>query len=138
MNRHVMPEPGLLEALADIPDNEPVVMLNLLRFRGQAEYDAASPHAGCNGREAYSRYGAVASKQVAAVGGKPIWMGLAQLTLIGPSDEKWDEVLLIEYPSRQAFLKMVAEPEYLAAVEHRDAALEDSRLVAMRAIARRG
>jgi uncharacterized protein (DUF1330 family) len=108
-------------------------MLNLLRYRPHAAYPASSPHAPCTGREAYARYGAIAVKHVEAVGGQPIWMGEPQLTVIGPSDETWDEVLLVRYPSRQAFLKMATNPEYLACTEHRTAALADSRLVAMRA-----
>jgi hypothetical protein len=60
-------------------------------------------------------------------------MGDAQLTLIGPSEESWDDVLLVEYPSRKAFIAMTSNPEYLACTVHRTAALADSRLVAMRA-----
>jgi len=51
-------------------------------------------------------------------------------TLIAPEAEEWDDALLVEYPSRAAFLEMVSQPEYLAAAPHRSAALEDSRLIA--------
>ena len=44
--------------------------------------------------------------------------------------ERWDEILLVEYPSAAAFAAMVTSPEYKAIVFHRTAALEDSRLVA--------
>jgi uncharacterized protein (DUF1330 family) len=131
MSNHIHPDPAVLEALAGLADGEPVVMLNMLRFREQASYPEGSPHAHCSGREAYARYGAEAVKHVAAVGGKPIWMGAAQLTIIGPSDEPWDDVLLVEYPSRKAFLTMASNPDYLACSVHRTAALADSRLIAM-------
>jgi uncharacterized protein (DUF1330 family) len=133
MTNHIHPEGAALDALAKLPDAEPVVMLNLLRYREQAAYPAGSQHAPCTGREAYARYGAIAVRHVQAVGGQPIWMGESQLTVIGPSHETWDEVLLVQYPSRQAFLGMAANPEYLACTEHRTAALADSRLIAMRA-----
>lgn len=133
MPSHVHPDRAVLEALSQLADDEPVVMLNLLRFRDHASYAEGSPHAPCSGREAYARYGAVAVRHVQAVGGKPVWMGDAQLTLIGPADEPWDEVLLVEYPSRKAFLTMASNPEYLACTVHRTAALADSRLIAMRA-----
>lgn len=133
MSHHVHPERAALEALAKLPDDEPVVMLNLLRFRDQARYAADSSHAPCSGREAYARYGARALLHVQAVGGKPLWRGVPQQTLIGPADEAWDEVLLVQYPSRKAFLTMVSNADYLASTEHRTAALADSRLVAMRA-----
>jgi uncharacterized protein (DUF1330 family) len=71
-------------------------------------------------------------KHVKTVGGKPIFRGAAQLTLIGPTADPWDEVLLVQYPSRAAFLRMISDPDYLAASVHRTAALEDSRLIAMR------
>jgi uncharacterized protein (DUF1330 family) len=130
---HIHPERSVIEALANLPDGEPVVMLNLLRFRREAAYPDDSGHAPCSGREAYARYGAQALRHVQAVGGKPIWMGQGQQTVIGPSDEAWDEVLLVQYPSRRAFLAMTANPEYLACTVHRTAALADSRLIAMRA-----
>jgi uncharacterized protein (DUF1330 family) len=133
---HIHPERSAIEALAKLPDGEPVVMLNLLRFRSEAVYPDGSAHAPCSGREAYARYGAEAIRHVQAVGGKPIWTGQAQQTIIGPSDEAWDEVLLVQYPSRQAFLAMTANAEYLACTVHRTAALADSRLIAMRAAPR--
>ena len=52
---YLHPERAALEALAKLPDDEPVVMLNLLRFRARAEYPEGSGHAPCTGREAYRR-----------------------------------------------------------------------------------
>ncbi|HSW12772.1 MAG TPA: DUF1330 domain-containing protein, partial [Solimonas sp.] len=83
-------------------------------------------------REAYGRYAVLAEKRVRAVGGEPVFMAEAIGRFIGPEDESWDEVLLVRYPSMQAFLQMVSNPEYRAETVHRTAALEDSRLVVMR------
>jgi uncharacterized protein (DUF1330 family) len=135
---HLHPEREALEALAKLPDDEPVVMLNLLRFRAQAEYPQGSGHAPCTGREAYRRYGEKAFRHVQTVGGNAVWMGEVQITLIGPTDDAWDEMVLVQYPSRRAFLQMVADPDYLASTVHRTAALADSRLIAMRSASRRG
>jgi uncharacterized protein (DUF1330 family) len=52
--------------------------------------------------------------------------------VIGPDSEQWDDAVLIEYPSREAFLEMLSQPEYQAAAPHRTAALEDSRLIMTR------
>ena len=134
---YLHPERDALEALAKLPDDEPVVMLNLLRYRARAEYPEGSAHAPCSGRDAYRRYGEQAFRHVQAVGGNTLWMGEAQSTLIGPTDDPWDDVLLVQYPSRRAFLQMVTNPAYLASTVHRTAALADSRLIAMRATARR-
>jgi uncharacterized protein (DUF1330 family) len=111
------------------PDDGPIVMLNLLRYRERAEYPSDSGHSACSGREAYDRYSAVAVQKVASVGGRILWLGQSFLTLIGPGEEKWDDVVLVEYPSRKAFLDMVSMPDYLAASVHRTAALADSRLI---------
>jgi uncharacterized protein (DUF1330 family) len=107
-------------------------MLNLLRYRERAEYPPGTDASACSGREAYARYATVALVKVAAVGGRFLWMGSASASLIGPDTEAWDDVALVEYPSRQAFLQMVAMADYQAAVVHRSAALMDSRLIPTR------
>lgn len=118
----------LPEILAALPDNTAIVMLNLLKFRDRALYrDGASD---CAGREAYARYAAVALQKVAQVGGQPLFMGTAAAFIIAPPDEVWHEVLLVRYPSVQAFSAMLAMPDYRAATVHRTAALEDARLIA--------
>lgn len=111
-------------------DGAPIVMINLLRYREQAAYPEGSGASACSGREAYQRYGALAAQRVASVGGRLLWMGQVQASVIAPHDEAWDDAILVEYPSRKAFLEMVAQPEYQAAAIHRTAALADSRLIA--------
>jgi uncharacterized protein (DUF1330 family) len=128
---HVEPDGTALAALADLPDDEPVVMLNLLRFRDEAWYPQDAPHPPCSGREAYARYGEAAFRHVRAVGGEPVLQGTPELAVIGP-DGEWDEVVVVRYPSRAAFLRMLADPDYRAVTVHRSAALADSRLVALR------
>jgi uncharacterized protein (DUF1330 family) len=49
--------------------------------------------------------------------------------LIGPSDERWDHCFIAEYPSVAAFVEMIRDPIYREAVKHRQAAVEDSRLI---------
>lgn len=53
-----------------------------------------------------------------------------EVALIAPAGEQWDELLLVRYPSKEAFLSMIGDPEYQAATVHRTAALADSRLLA--------
>ena len=50
------PTADQVRALRDAGPDGPVVMLNLLKFREQANYPAGSPHAPCSGAEAYRRY----------------------------------------------------------------------------------
>ena len=107
----------------------PIVMINLLRYREQANYPPGFDATPCSGREAYQRYAAVALHKVAGVGGKLVWMGTVKGAVIAPEGEEWDDALLVYYPSRQAFLDMVSQPDYQAAAGHRTAALADSRLL---------
>lgn len=129
---HLHPDEAAFAALAGLSNAQPVVMLNMLRFREQAAYPEGSGFAPCTGREAYARYAARAIAHVHATGGKTLYRGAAQAVVIGPQDERWDEVLLVQYPSPQAFLAMIMQPDYLACSVHRTAALLDSRLIALR------
>ena len=49
--------------------------------------------------------------------------------LIGPKDKKWDICFIAEYPDADAFITMIRDPMYQAAVIHRQAAVKDSRLI---------
>lgn len=115
-----------LGILAGIPEGSSVVMLNLLRFHAVAQYDDGTEV--CSGSEAYERYSQIARPALARVGASLVFMGRPAKSLIGPSDERWDLMLLIKYPSVEAFSSMVSAPEYQAALKHRTAALEESRL----------
>lgn len=116
------------------PDDEPIVMLNLLKFRARAEYpEGGAARESGTGREAYKRYSKAVMPLLWEVGGQPLWMGDARASVIAPDDESWDEVLLVHYPSRSAFLRMVKSAPYQAILHHRTAALADSRLIETRA-----
>jgi uncharacterized protein (DUF1330 family) len=123
----IFPTQSQLEHLSSLPADEPVVMLNLLRFKE----NASDPDEGLSGREAYERYGREAAPYLAKAGGRLLNAAEARHTVIGPEDE-WDLALLVEYPSAQRFLEMASDPGYLEAHVHRDAALADSRLIATR------
>jgi uncharacterized protein (DUF1330 family) len=114
---------------ADMPADQPILMLNLLRYHADARYPADSPHAPCSGRDAYARYSRTALTKVRGVGGNVQLLAQARAALIAPAGEQWDEVLLVRYPSPRAFLGMLDDAEYQAATVHRTAALADSRLI---------
>ena len=77
------------------------------------------------------RYGAGVTPLIGAAGGEQVWQGRQAAMVIGPQDKDWHLVVLVRYPSAQAFVAMVASDDYRAVVRHRTAALADSRLIAM-------
>jgi uncharacterized protein (DUF1330 family) len=110
--------------LMEAPDEVPVVMLNLLKFKEKAE------GAGGSGASEYNKYGEEVVQMVEARGGKVLWMGRADQILIGDPTEAWDAVALVQYPSRKDFIEMVSTPEYESAHEHRESGLERTVLIA--------
>lgn len=124
------PDPKRLpEILDQLPKDVPIFMLNLLRFRDKALYpDGRSSD--ISGREAYGLYSKVAATTLKAIGGEVFFMGNVKGHPIAPPDEIWDSMMLIKYPSIEAFKTMIDMPEYQAGTIHRTAALSDSRLIA--------
>jgi len=121
---------ALLDLARRVPDGQPIVMINLLRFREWADYPAGMKSEKLTGRQAYDRYGRHVLPFLTAVRARPIWRGQASCMVIAPAGERWDEAILVEYPSRSAFERMITNPEYQAGLVHRTAGLEDTRLIA--------
>ena len=106
--------PFELEALKNHPDRGPVCMVNLVKFREKSLDGDGS------GRAAYNRYARVVGPMVEALGGVVVWMGsVDHLALHEGGDVDWDVVQLVYYPSRDAFIDMVTNAEYLEANKHR-------------------
>ncbi len=127
------PKPEQIQAFMAAEWDGPVRMLNLLKFKDQAEYPDGDQEP-CTGRQAYERYGAVAGPFVAGVGGKRLFVADTEMVVIGDEAEDWDEVLIVEYPNKQAFFDMLGNPDYQATTVHRTAALDRSALIAMKAV----
>jgi len=114
-----------IAALASSEADGPIAMLNLLRFRDEA----LAPDAGMSGAEAYGLYGQGVAPYLEAAGARVLSAVACDLSVIGPEEAEWDMAIIVEYPSRQAFIGMVSDPGYQEVAVHRTAALADSRLV---------
>jgi uncharacterized protein (DUF1330 family) len=101
-------------------------MLNLVRLRARAAYPDGRD---ATGAEAYQAYGRESGPVFARLGGAIVWRGRFELMLIGPPEERWDLCFIAQYPSVAAFVEMIRDPVYREAVKHRQAAVEDSRLI---------
>ena len=110
----------------------PVVMVNLLRFRDVADYTShpeLAPDEPISGREAYDRYVEHTLPFLLASGGTVRFSGSGGHVFIGPDDERWDEVLLVEQADIGSFFAFADDPAYTAGLGHRSAALADNRLI---------
>jgi uncharacterized protein (DUF1330 family) len=129
---YVDPAREQFKAIFGLPLDRPVHMVNLLRFRDFAIYRDSDPEADearITGAEAYRRYGAEAAPHFEKVGGRQLWIGAPELMLIGPQDERWDLAFVAFYPTAQAFVDMLRNPDYQRATRHRTAGVADSRLM---------
>lgn len=106
----------------------PIHMLNLVRLRARAAYADGRL---ATGAEAYAAYGRESQPVLDRLGGRIVWRGRMEHMLIGPADEQWDLCFIAEYPSVDAFVEMIFDPQYRAAMVHRQAGCADSRLIRM-------
>lgn len=105
---------GMKAFLAGNAD-QPVVMLNLLRFADGAE----------GGYEAYLAHFVPHAE---AVGASVVYYGRGLDPLVAEEGQAWDAVLLVSYPSRRAFSDMVRDADYQAGTHLRTEALVEAVL----------
>lgn len=116
-----------------------VVMLNLLRYREVADYSAnpeLAPAEPISGEEAYRRYMEFTMPHLEESGGRVLFFGTGGPWLIGPEGDRWDAAMLVEQADVASFMAFASNPEYLAGMGHRTAALEDSRLLPLEEVER--
>ena len=119
MTNAVDDRPVNLKAFANLPADAPVVMINLLEF-----------HDG-DGLAHYRTYMREVQPHLDRVGGSVRYAGTNPHNVIGDGERPWwDAILVVEYPSPQAFVDMVLDPGYQQVHEHRAAALRQGDLVA--------
>jgi uncharacterized protein (DUF1330 family) len=95
-------------------EGTPLTMLNLLAFKPEG------------GRERYEEYGDAVAPLLERAGGRIAFLGEPAPPLLGSGS--WDLVVLVEYPSRQAFLDMIGSAEYQAIGHLRTEALTRGEL----------
>ena len=105
----LLPTPAQMQDFIALPDDHPIVMVNLLKFKpngGQAEY---------------AKYAAGIQPILDKIGAKVLFAGKAEYCLIGKAD--WDMVALVQYPHKRTLFQMSMSPEYRAIHHHREAGL---------------
>lgn len=111
-----------LQALARLPEDQELVMLNLLRYKDRVE------ETGLTGEASYRQYMKAASPFFEKIDAEIVFFGSPKLMLIGPADQElWDDVLLVKYRNTREFFKMTQAKGYPSKL--REQSLQDSRLV---------
>ena len=119
MTNTIDTRPLNLNAFAELSADAPVVMINLLKFNDGG------------GRERYLQYGREVQPHLDRVGASIRYAGSAPVNVIGDGERPWwDAIVIVEYPTPQAFADMVLDPGYQQVHEHRAAALVQGDLTA--------
>ena len=128
-----MPTQDAIATLLSCPPDYRPAMVNFFRYRERAQYDPAD-EAQVSGRRAYSRYGAVALETVYRTGGRLVFFGRVEETLLeanaGPMTGTWDDIGVMQYTEPKAILTMEQVPKYRDALKHRDAGLAQTVIIA--------
>jgi uncharacterized protein (DUF1330 family) len=119
-----------IKVLGNDPSPQPIVMLNLLKFRARAEYPDGR-QTDLTGAQAYGIYADAMRAIVEGAGGKFLFAGDVKGLPIGAVETLWDLVGIVQYPSAAAFAKIATSSEVAKAGVHRAAGLEGQLLIAV-------
>jgi uncharacterized protein (DUF1330 family) len=96
-----------ITGLEKLDRDEPVVMVNLMRFRERSLDGDGS------GWDAYLRYSALTVPMIKARGGTLLWTGDAEAVALGlEAGNSWDYLALVYYPTVAAFIDMMTSRDY--------------------------
>jgi hypothetical protein len=98
-----------LVAYGKLDDDHPVIHMNFLQWRPRG-----------NGAR-YGLYGNVAGKEIGAVGGNTVHVGLGitDASKIYEFSDAWDEVAYALYPRKRAYLQLQRDEDYQLAIPDR-------------------
>ena len=119
----VMPNDDQMAEFLETGNDEPIYMVNLLKFKDKAEYPDKR-ETDLSGKEAYAIYAEEVQHHLAKVGAKSIFGASVKRLMLGEVEELWDSVAIATYPNRKAILEMISDPDYIKSAQHRVAGLK--------------
>jgi uncharacterized protein (DUF1330 family) len=113
-------EPGAsdLERFRKAGDGRPFVLVQLLRFTE-------------GGRDRYLQYSVAAQPIVRSLGAQVLYAGECVEPLAAAEGQAWDAIVVVRYPSREAYVQMLDDPAYAAIAHMRKAALREAMFLPM-------
>jgi uncharacterized protein (DUF1330 family) len=118
----VYPNKEQIKGFMEPASEEPICMVNLLKFKEKAEYEDGRD-TDLTGREAYALYEEGVKKLLQEIGGGIGFKGDVERLALGEVEELWDVVGLAVWPSRGAMFEVMQSPEMQAISVHRSAGL---------------
>lgn len=118
-NTYLNPTQEQLRSLMQKEYNGPVYMLNLLKYKDEVD--------GRTGKEVYREYMSASRPFIEKANAEVIFYGNPMASLIGPTENEWDKVMIVKYNSTEEFAKMIKSDDYPHHI--RTSALADSRLI---------
>ena len=119
----VMPNDDQMAEFLESGNDEPIYMVNLLKFKDKAEYPDKR-ETDLSGKEAYAIYSKEVQHHLDKVGAKGIFGAEVKRLMLGEVEELWDSVAIAKYPNRKAMLDMISDPDYIKSAQHRVAGLK--------------
>ena len=111
-------DPARFSAMMEKGPDGPIFMVNLLKFKGKAEYDDGRP-CDLSGRDAYMIYCRAVTELLPKFGGRGIFAGDVTFLALGQVEELWDEVAIAMYPDRASLVRMSLSEEWREIAVHR-------------------
>ena len=101
--------PKFFAALAKQPDKNPIINLNLLRYRPRGDSTT------------YDKYGAAAGPEIVAMGGDIVLHGHldTKANKIFEFDDSWDGLAFVLYPRRSSYLQLQRSQAYQDGIAYR-------------------
>ena len=99
MKNFLQPSDVQFRAFRDRQSNEPIQMLNLLKFKDKASYEDGR-ESDLSGVEAYKLYTSEFRRLMEPQGVSVVYSGVVRSVVIGEEDLEgaWDAMVLIQYP----------------------------------------
>jgi uncharacterized protein (DUF1330 family) len=116
-----------LRSWAEADDGKPVYILELMRFYPEVQPFAGAPDYQGTPEQANQYYEEHVAPLLLKHGGYPLVSGMTQgknLMPVQPALDEWSRLALLRFPSRHAFLSLLADPAYGPVEPYKKMALE--------------
>ena len=117
-------EYGMKLASTTPEDDGPVWMVNLMKYKEQADYgdgDGDGESQGKSGREADDEYTPIGP--LTAIGAEIVYAAEVEMTPLGDGTQ-WDRVGIVKYPTRASFIEMQSREDFQKQHVHKEAGMD--------------